>query len=515
MSETDATLVPSVSGNQLIASTMTSGAGLNTAVDKIDPFVRRASLKRKHKKLQGSSRYKVNSESELEPLPLLKDSTPENLTDLFIAKIRQCQVVFDFTDPVSYVKSKEVKRITLTEMIDFIGNNKGILTESIYPEVVKMLVYEFFLRFLESPDFQPAIGKRYIDQRFVLKLLELFDSDDPRERDSLKTVLHRIYGKILGLRAFIRRQINHIFLKFIYETEQFNGVGELLEILGSGTQSLSGKGFAPFAQATLLQSVPCPGSCLDIRQLRCNSANFLLQLAYCVVQFIEKDASLTEQVMFLNEVEEILDIIEPEQFKIIMDPLFRQIAKCVASSHFQACRFCKWSFCLRDIFNLQVAERALYLWNDEYIYSLIEDNNEVIMPILYAPLYRMAKEHWNQSTVSSVYNVLKYFVEMNPKLFEELSATAKAERVKEMKKEKERDEFWKRLEEMKSGKQFPELTIMDDGTTMPSRESRSSDTSASLVNSDEGTCSMNRNPVPEIGSLNIDSSPCSKKKKKP
>lgn len=65
-----------------------------------------------------------------------------------------------------------------------------------------------------------------------LQLLELFDSEDPRERDFLKTVLHRIYGKFLGLRAFIRKQINNIFLRFIYETEHFNGVGELLEILG-------------------------------------------------------------------------------------------------------------------------------------------------------------------------------------------------------------------------------------------------------------------------------------------
>lgn len=66
----------------------------------------------------------------------------------------------------------------------------------------------------------------------VAQLLELFDSEDPRERDLLKTVLHRIYGKFLGLRAFIRKQINNIFLRFIYETEHFNGVGELLEILG-------------------------------------------------------------------------------------------------------------------------------------------------------------------------------------------------------------------------------------------------------------------------------------------
>ena len=31
-------------------------------------------------------------------------------------------------------------------------------------------------------------------KKFLMKLLELFDSEDPRERDYLKTILHRIYG---------------------------------------------------------------------------------------------------------------------------------------------------------------------------------------------------------------------------------------------------------------------------------------------------------------------------------
>jgi serine/threonine-protein phosphatase 2A regulatory subunit B' len=48
---------------------------------------------------------------------------------------------------------------------------------------------------------------------FPFQLLELFDSEDPRERDFLKTTLHRIYGKFLGLRAYIRKQINNIFYR--------------------------------------------------------------------------------------------------------------------------------------------------------------------------------------------------------------------------------------------------------------------------------------------------------------
>ena len=90
-----------------------------------------------------------------------------------------------------------------------------------------------FLKFLETNDFQAQIGKKYIDQAFVDQLLELFDTEDPRERDYLKTTLHRIYGKLLALRGYIRKAINNVFFRFVYETERYNGIAELLEILGS------------------------------------------------------------------------------------------------------------------------------------------------------------------------------------------------------------------------------------------------------------------------------------------
>ena len=44
--------------------------------------------------------------------------------------------------------------------------------------------------------------------------------------------------------------------------------------------------------------------------------------------------------------------------------------------------------------------------------SLIEENNQVIMPIMFPALYRISKEHWNQTIVALVYNVLKTFMEI-------------------------------------------------------------------------------------------------------
>lgn len=43
--------------------------------------------------------------------------------------------------------------------------------------------------------------------------------------------------------------------------------------------------------------------------------------------------------MFLNELEEILDVIEPAEFTKVMTPLFKQLSKCVSSPHFQV-KFC-------------------------------------------------------------------------------------------------------------------------------------------------------------------------------
>ena len=42
-----------------------------------------------------------------------------------------------------------------------------------------------------------------------------------------------------------------------------------------------------------------------------------------------------KEVLFLNEAEEILEMIQASEFEKIMDPLFKQISKCIGSPHFQ------------------------------------------------------------------------------------------------------------------------------------------------------------------------------------
>ncbi|KAJ3366084.1 Serine/threonine-protein phosphatase 2A 56 kDa regulatory subunit delta isoform [Allomyces arbusculus] len=427
-------------------------------------------------KRQRSSRFHSSEHVEFEKLPNFREVLAHERTGLFVRKLQQCHIMFDFSDATSDLKGKEVKRVTLTELVDYITTNRGVITEEVYPAVFSMfacnlfrtippqvnpsgdafdpeedepvleaawphlqIVYEFFLRFIESPDFNPTFAKRYIDQHFVLQLLDLFDSEDPRERDFLKTTLHRVYGKFLNLRAFIRRSINHVFFHFVYENEKHNGIAELLEILGSIIN-----GFAvPLKEEhkVFLSKVLIP-----LHKAK-SLGLYHPQLAYCVVQFLEKDPSLTsevvlgllrfwpkmnspKEVMFLNEIEEILDIIDPVEFQKVQVPLFTHIAKCVSSQHFQ------------------VAERALYYWNNEYIVNLISENVAVILPLMFSSLYRNSKSHWNRTIHGLVYNALKLFMEISPKLFDECTNKYKQQRQIERKKQKEREEAWVKIEHM-------------------------------------------------------------------
>lgn len=48
-------------------------------------------------------------------------------------------MAFDFMDPVADLKGKEVKRCTLNELVDYITGGRGVLTEPVYPEIIKMV----------------------------------------------------------------------------------------------------------------------------------------------------------------------------------------------------------------------------------------------------------------------------------------------------------------------------------------------------------------------------------------
>lgn len=412
-----------------------------------------------------------------EPLASFREVPTSERQNLFMSKLNMCCVVFDFSDPSKNVREKDIKRQTLLELVDYITSGNAKFTEPVMEEITKMvtinlfrtpppsphentggmegfdpeeeeptmepawshlqIVYEFLLRFVASAETDAKIAKRYVDHSFVLRLLDLFDSEDPREREYLKTILHRIYGKFMVHRPFIRKAINNIFYRFILETERHNGIAELLEILGSIIN-----GFAlPLKEEHKLFLVR---ALIPLHKPKCVSM-YHQQLSYCITQFVEKDFKLADtvirgllkywpvtnsqkEVMFLGELEEVLEATQAAEFQRCMVPLFRQIGRCLNSSHFQ------------------VAERALFLWNNDHIVSLIAQHRHVILPLIFPSLERNTKNHWNQAVHNFTLNVRKMFLEMDEELFQECQSKFHEEEAKAKGVQEKREMTWKRLE---------------------------------------------------------------------
>eukprot|EP00267_Zea_mays_P020368 XP_008643629.1 uncharacterized LOC100281610 isoform X2 [Zea mays] len=330
----------------------------------------------------------------LEPLPLLRDVAAADRPGLILRKLRLVAALFDLSDSLKHPREKEAKRQALLELVDYVqapAQAAGANAPTRLPDHVQealvlaisanifrplppalhesaaaidpgaapdddeepyldpswphlQLVYELLLRYVVSPDTDTKVAKRYVDHAFVLRILDLFDSEDPREREYLKTVLHRIYGKFMVHRPFIRKAINNVFYRFIFETQRYNGIGELLEILGSIINgfALPMKEEHKLFLARALIPLHKPKSVVIYHQ----------QLSYCIVEFVEKDYKLADtvirgllkywpvtncqkEVLFLGELEEVLEATQPAEFQRCMVPLFKQIARCLNSSHFQ------------------------------------------------------------------------------------------------------------------------------------------------------------------------------------
>ncbi|KAF3485572.1 hypothetical protein F2Q69_00056284 [Brassica cretica] len=428
-------------------------------------------------KRMSSAVFPASVVSGIEPLLPFKDVPNSEKLNLFVSKVSLCCVTFDFSDPNKNSIEKLVKRQTLLELLDFVASGSVRFTEPAILAMCRMcamnlfrvfppsyrssggenndddepvfdpawphlqIVYDLLLKFITSPCLDAKIAKKYLDNAFIVRLLDLFDSEDPRERECLKTILHRVYGKFMVHRPFIRRAMSNIFHRFVFETEKHSGIAELLEFLGSIVS-----GFAlPLKEEhkIFLWRVLIP-----LHKPK-SLGNYFQQLSFCVTQFIDKDPKLgsvvikgllkfwpitnsQKEVMFLGEVEEIVEAMSVVEFEKVMVPLFCRIACCVNSCHFQ------------------VSERALFLWNNDQIVDLIAHNRQAILPIMFTALEKNAESHWNQSVLNLTLNVRKMFCEMDEALFMSCHARFQEDEAKQSSEAEKRKETWERLEKAAS-----------------------------------------------------------------
>lgn len=466
----EAAAKPAPSPSDTSTASPTTKSGDHSRSDKHSSR-KTAEPKTPHRTAAKRKRRPLTREDVLEDLPQIRTlASIDEKRAVFVRKLRLCSYICDFHSDGDDIDKevREMKRNMLVELIDFLSTSRNWVSDDSLKAILYMIscnlfrslppslydggydpdedepthdpawvhlqfVYEFLLRFIVSSHTDPKMLKKYIDRKFLLSIIDLFESEDPRERDYLKTILHRIYGKFMSFRSFLRRSINNVFFHVIYRNPRHNGLAELLEILGSIIN-----GFAtPLKDEhrDFLQKVLVPLHKSEWLK------HFHAQLAYCVVQFIEKEPPLAgmvvsgllkywpvsnadKELLFLSELEEVLELTDPSITYKFLNVLFGRISTCIGSDHFQ------------------VAERALFLWNNDVIASFMSDYRDRVLPLLYPALYANL-QHWNSTVTQLTAHIMQQFRDMDEKLYLDVESRFDAEAEK--KKRKRRAKKYKAL----------------------------------------------------------------------
>jgi serine/threonine-protein phosphatase 2A regulatory subunit B' len=297
------------------------------------------------------------------------------------------------------------------------------------------LVYDILLRLIISTN--PKILREYINYPFLRNLLLLFQSEDLRERESLKNVYHRIYSRYTSYRAFMRKSMNDVFLDYAFETERHCGIGDLLEIWGSIINGFT----VPLKEEhrLFLMRVLIP-----LHKTKGLQA-YHRQLAYCVSQFVQKEPALggvvvrgilkywpvtncQKEVLLIGELEELVENIDPDQYRKLALPLCTQITRCLNS----------W--------NSQVAERALYIWNNEQFVKMASTAWEEVFPVVVEGMEKNLKWQWSKSVKQLTLNVKAMLEEIDPILYGKCLEEMELRESEARQLEIMRQEKWDRIE---------------------------------------------------------------------
>lgn len=86
---------------------------------------------------------------------------------------------------------------------------------------------------LHNRHFKSSQMKSIITQNIVSDFFKQMHHPDERIRESLKTVMHQIYTSFIVHRGYIRREMSNYLLEFLYESDSYRGIPQIMQILGS------------------------------------------------------------------------------------------------------------------------------------------------------------------------------------------------------------------------------------------------------------------------------------------
>jgi len=143
-------------------------------------------------------------------------------------------------------------------------------------------------------------------------------------------------------------------------------------------------------------------------------------------------ANCVKETLFLTELQEVLEVCEVERVEHLIPRLFKRIVKSIGGDH------------------LQVADRAMCFFENDYFLNILKTYKDKTFPMLVPVIVHLAENHWHKILQESLIALKTILKEIDPYAFEEAMKMKpeqrKLFRVKQDLEERTAmDEKWKSL----------------------------------------------------------------------
>lgn len=164
-------------------------------------------------------------------------------------------------------------------------------------------------------------------------------------------------------------------------------------------------------------------------------------------------ANCVKETLFLTELQEVLEVCEVEKVEPLIPRLFKRIVKSIGGDH------------------LQVADRAMCFFENDYFLNILKTYKDKTFPMLVPVIVDLAENHWHKILQESLIALKTILKEIDPYAFEEAMKmkpeVRKQFRVKQEPEErKEFDNKWsilnQRLKETQSGYEPPKCPFVKE-----------------------------------------------------
>lgn len=116
-------------------------------------------------------------------------------------------------------------------------------------------------------------------------------------------------------------------------------------------------------------------------------------------------ANCVKETLFLTELQEVLEVCEVDKIEPLVPRLFKRIVSCISGIH------------------LQVADKAMCLFENDYFLNILKTYKEKTFPMLVPCIVDLAENHWHKMLQESLIALKTILKEIDSLAFEDALKT--------------------------------------------------------------------------------------------